>query len=313
MPSSQLEYHLLHRLKFRQLKLLVTVDEQRNILKASKVLNMAQPAATKNIRDLEDLLGVSLFDRSSRGVTPTLYGDVVIKHAKLILSQIKLTSEEIISLKTGLSGHINVGTLLAASATIIPNSILEMRKDRPNISLTVLEGTNDKIMPALRSGELDIVIGRLPVFREREGLEQEVLYNEPISIIVRKGHKLAKMKNLNFKDLKEFDWILPPSQTSLRRQIETEFRNVGLEPPLNTIESISILTNFKLLSETDMVAAMPYHVIEHHPDLIRLPIALEAATSAIGVTFRSQNTPSPAVVYFVETLKKVAQKINNPQ
>lgn len=275
---------------------------------------MAQPAATKNIRDLEDILGVSLFDRSSRGVTPTLYGDVVIKHAKLILSQIKLISEEVVSLKTGLSGHINVGTLLAASATLIPNSILEMRKDRPNISLTVLEGTNDRIMPALRSGELDIVIGRLPVFREREGLEQQILYNEPISIIVRKGHKLAtKKKKLSFKDLKKYDWIMPPSQTSLRRQIETEFRNAGFEPPVNNIESISILTNFKLLSETDMVAAMPYHVIENHPELIRLPISLEAATSAIGVTYRSQNTPSPAVAYFIDALKRVAEEINNPQ
>jgi len=309
MSSSQLEYHLLHRLKFRQLKLLVTVDEQRNILKASAVLNMAQPAATKNIRDLEDVLGVSLFDRSSRGVTTTIYGEVMIKHAKLILSQIKQVSEELTSLAHGISGHINVGTLLAASPTLIPQSMLVLKKERPNISLTITEGTNDRLMPALRSGELDIVIGRLPEFREREGLSQEELYNEPISVVVRRGHPLLEKNSLTFKDLKEFDWILPPPQTSLRRQIETAFRDAGIEPPVNNFESISILTNFKLLKETDMIAAMPFQVVENNSELCRLAISLEASTTAIGVTYRTQNTPSPAVSYFIKTLKKVAQGI----
>lgn len=312
MSASQLEYHLLYRLKFRQLRLLVAVDEQRNILKASEQLNIAQPAATKSIRELEDILGVSLFDRSSRGVTPTPYGEVVINHAKLILSQVRQISEELTSIAQGVTGHINIGTLLAASPTLIPKSVLKLKKERPNITVTIIEGTNDKLMPALRTGDIDIVVGRLPEFREREGISQDVIYDEPIAIVARKNHPLLGENNLEFARLKEFDWILPPTSTSLRRQIESEFRNEGLEPPRESIESISILTNFKLLRETDMLAAMPLHVAEHNDDLAVLPISFKGATSDVGVSYRSNYTLSTAVSYFIETLKNVATNIDKP-
>lgn len=312
MSASQLEYHLLYRLKFRQLRLLVAVDEQRNILKASEQLNIAQPAATKSIRELEDILGVSLFDRSSRGVTPTPYGEVVINHAKLILSQVRQISEEVTSIAQGVTGHINIGTLLAASPTLIPKSVLKLKKERPNITVTIIEGTNDKLMPALRTGDIDIVVGRLPEFREREGISQEVIYDEPIAIVARKNHPLLSENKLGFAKLKNFDWILPPTSTSLRRQIESEFRNEGLEPPKENIESISILTNFNLLRETEMLAAMPLHVAEHNDDLAVLPISFKGATSDVGVSYRSNYTLSTAVSYFIETLKNVAANIDKP-
>ncbi|MCC3861242.1 LysR substrate-binding domain-containing protein [Pseudemcibacter aquimaris] len=311
MTAAQLEHHLLYRLKFRQLRLLVAVDHHRNILKASKELNIAQPAATKSIRELEDIMNVPLFERSSRGVTPTLYGEVAIKHAKFMLSQVKQISEEITSISQGITGHINVGTLLAASPTLIPQSVLKLKEERPNITVTIIEGTNDKLMPALRTGDIDVVVGRLPEFREREGLKQDIIYDEPISIVSRKDHPLADHKNISFSDLKEYDWILPPPSTSLRRQIESEFRNAGLEPPLQSIESISILTNFTLLAETDMIAAMPNHVVENNNDLIKLPITFDAATSAVGISYRSDYTPSTAVNYFIETLKQVANEISD--
>jgi DNA-binding transcriptional LysR family regulator len=306
MSASQLEYHLLYKLKFRQLRLLVAVDEQRNILKESEQLNIAQPAATKSIRELEEVLGVSLFDRSSRGVSPTLYGEVAIKYAKMILSQIKQISEEITSLAHGVTGHINIGTLLAASPILIPKSILKLKAERPSITVTIIEGTNDKLMPALRTGDIDVVIGRLPQYREREGLTQHSLYEEPISVVVRKNHPLNNNNNITIEDLSKLEWILPLPQTSLRRQIETEFRNAGLEPPNNIIESVSVLTNYELLHESNMAAAMPYQVAKNNPDLISLPFTFADASSTIGITVKTQENISPAVEYYIETLKNVA-------
>ena len=309
MSSSRLEYHLISRLKFKQLKLLVAVDEQKNILRASKQLNMAQPAATKYIRDLEEMFEVELFKRSSRGVTPTAYGDVVIKHAKTILSQVQHVSEEVTSLKQGVIGRIKVGTLLAASPTLIPQSLLHLKKERPKIYVTIVEGTNDKLMPALRNGELDIVIGRLPEYREREDLKQSILYNEPIAVVAREGHPLTKKKTLTFDDIRDQEWILPLAQTSLRRQIEFDFRNAGHEPPADAIESISILTNHNLLLKTDMIATMPYQVAKSYPDLVRLPITLKSAISPVGITIRADAVISPTLNYFIETLTKISKEL----
>ncbi len=313
MTPLVLENHLLSRLKLKQLKLLVTVGEQKNILRAASVLNMAQPAATKTIRELESTLGVELFERSSRGVVPTLYGDVIIRHAKLILSQLRHASEEILSLQEGTTGKIEVGTLLAAAPTLLPRSIAILKKERPNITVSVVEGTNDKLMPMLRVGDLDLVLGRLPEYREREGLMQEVLYYEPVSIVARRDHPLASRDNLTLQELLDQDWILPPPQTSLRRQIEIAFRKEKLDPPSRAVESVSILTNHTLLLETDMIACMPFQVVEMQERLVRLPITLKAALGPVGVTLRSDASMTPAASYFLSVLRRVGKSMSDQQ
>lgn len=310
MTPLVLENHLLSRLKLKQLKLLVTVGEQKNILRAAQVLNMAQPAATKTIREIEATLGVALFERSSRGVAPTLYGEIIIRHAKLILSQLRHASEELLSLQEGTTGKIAVGTLLAAAPTLLPRSIALLKKERPNIIISVVEGTNDKLMPMLRVGDLDLVLGRLPEYREREGLTQEVLYYEPVCIVARRDHPLANRTDLTMADLADQEWILPPPQTSLRRQIESAFRKAGIEPPSRAVESVSVLTNHTLLMETDMVACMPFQVVETQEQLCRLPISLKAALGPVGVTLRSAPSLTPAALYFLGALRRVAAEMN---
>lgn len=303
------ENRLLARLKLRQLKLLIAVGEQRNILRAATLLNVAQPAATKMIRDLETTLGMQLFERSSRGVAPTLYGDVVIRHAKLILSQVRHASEELLSLREGTTGKIAVGTLLAAAPVLLPRSIVALKRERPGITVSVVEGTNDKLMPMLRVGDLDLVVGRLPEFREREGLVQQVLYEEPVSIVVRKDHPLTALRVVRLADLQKQEWIMPPPETSLRRQIEQCFRQARMELPVRAVESISILANYAILRETDMVAAVPYQVAVSQPDLVRLPLDLNIGYGPVGVTLRMGDERSPATNYFLAMLRRVATEI----
>ena len=303
------ENFLLSRLKLRQLRLIAVVAQEGNILKGSQILNIAQPAATKSIKELEDALGVQLFERSSRGVTPTLFGDVVIKHAKLILTQLRHASEELQSLEAGLSGRVHVGTLLAASPTLLPRSLVLLRERRPGIAVSVVEGTIDKLMPALRTGDVDVVLGRLPDFREREGLQQEVLYDEPVAVVVREGHPLASLRRVTLRDLADQAWVMPSPQTSLRRQLAVAFRKEGLEPPADVIESVSILTNHSLLLESDMVAAMPYQVASVQRGLVILPVPLEAASSHIGATTRANVGLSAAAAYFMEVVREVATAI----
>jgi len=242
-------------------------------------------------------------------VTPTVYGDVMIRHAKLILTQLRHASEELDSLEEGLSGRINIGTLLAASPTLLPRSIAIMREQRPNIAVTVVDGTNDKLMPSLRTGDLDIVLGRLPDYREREGLTQELLYDEPVAIVVGQKNPLAKKKKISLGDLCDLPWIMPSVQTSLRRQIETAFRSEDLEPPADVVESVSILTNHSLLLDTDMVGAMPYQVASVQQGLTILPISLAAQAGRVGATTRSDVELSATARYFMTVVRGVAEDI----
>jgi DNA-binding transcriptional LysR family regulator len=307
-----LENRLEARLKLKQLKLLVHAGETQNIMRAAQLLNMAQPAATKIIHDLETALDVSLFNRSSRGVSTTMYGDVIIRHARIILSQLRHTSEEILSLKEGLAGRIAVGTHLVAAPTLLPRTILRVKADRPNLAIDVLEGTNDKLLPMLRIGDLDLVLGRLTEQGEPAGLVREVLYYEPVSIVARKGHRLLDRPSLSLADLVHEQWILPHRTTTLWAQIETDFHRAGLEPPSCGVNSMSILANHTMLLESDMIGVMPYQVVEAQHGLVRLPIAFKTAVGPVGLTHGGDDNLTPASRYFIETLREVAQEMTQP-
>lgn len=303
------ENFLLSRLKLRQLRLLTAIADEGTVLKGSQALNIAQPAATKSIKELEDALGVRLFDRSSRGVTPTDFGRVMIKHAKLILTQLRHAGEELQSLEEGLSGRVHVGTLLAASTSLLPRALARLRERRPGIAVTVDEGTIDRLMPGLRTGDIDVVLGRLPEYREREGLQQQVLYLDTVSIMVREGHPLTQRSGLTLADLIDQAWVMPPPQTSLRRQVDHAFRHEGLEPPNDVIESVSILTNHALLMNTDMLATMPHQVGIGQAGLTALPVILEGANSRIGATTHAHGELSAAASYFMAIVQEIAAEI----
>lgn len=312
MNPNMLERHLVSRLKFKYLQLLVSVSEQRNIFKAAQINNMAQPAATKIIRDIESALEIELFVRSSKGVKPTLNGEVLIKHAKLILSQVKHASEELASLQGGLSGRVVVGSLLAASATLLPRAIAQLKKNRPNVSVSLIEGTGDKLINALKIDDLDIMVGRIPEVPNQDGLSNEVLYHEPVVIVTRTDHPLQSRKNLTLRDLVDQDWILPPRETMLRTEIDRAFHREGLDVPANPIESVSILTNRTLLKESDMITALPLQVVLTYEEiglLKRLDIPLIIEPGPIGVTLRAQRQLPPAAHYLLEALREEAAKL----
>ncbi|AWL13191.1 HTH-type transcriptional regulator GbpR [Saliniradius amylolyticus] len=312
MAPEKLQRDMIARMKLKHLKLLVTVGEQCNIFKAAQLMNMAQPAATKIIRDIENTYELQLFNRTSRGVIPTLYGEVLIRHAKLVLSQIKHVSEELTSLQSGLSGHVTVGTLITASLTLLPKALVRLRAERPNVYITVVEGTQDRLLPSLVQGDLDMVVGRLPEHQDYDGLTTIQLYEEPAYIVARSGHPLSNRGTLELADIVNESWILPSPQTYLRRELDQSFRDQGLPSPQPVVESVSVLTNRTLLTETDMIAVMPgqvFHQYEKAGELCRLPVPHLQQLGPVGITMRSKDNLTPAAHSLMEDLQLVSEEL----
>ena len=298
------------RLKLKQLRLLVSIADHSRILHAARQLNISQPAATKLVKDLEADFGVQLFDRTNRGVVPTVFGEALVKHGKLILAQISHAAQELDDLNEGTGGRVAVGTLLAASAVLLPQTIYKLHRQRPNVTISIREGTNDVLMPALRSGDLDFVVGRLPEYRHRQELVQERLYDEQICIVARPNHPLIHQKETMFERLLTFDWILPPQDTTLRRQIDKEFLDRDLTPPVGAVESVSFLTNRNLLITSDFLGAFPFYVVEEEVRnslLAIIPFKLNLSSGPVGVSYRRQGGLSPAATVFLEMLRTVSE------
>jgi DNA-binding transcriptional LysR family regulator len=308
-PNIKISDRILTRLKLKQLRLLVAIARHASILHAAHELNISQPAATKLIKDLEADFGVRLFDRTNRGTIPTIYGQKLIHHAKLILNQISTAAQELDDLNEGTGGQIVVGTLLAASAHLLPDAISSLYQQRPNVSIHIREATNDVLMPALASGEIDMVVGRLPEFRHRHKLAREILLEEEICVVTRPGHPLAGQRKVSFKTLSHYRWILPPAETSLRRQLEKVFFDHNLNPPKASIESISFLVNRQLLTSTDLICAMPRAVVTAELEqklLVKINCPEKIASNKVGVSFRKDGSITPAAALFLDILRQTA-------
>ena len=301
---------VLTRLKLKQLRLLVAVGKHKSILHAAKELNISQPAATKMIKDLELDFEVLLFERSNRGVIPTIFGETLIRHGKLIFAQISNAAQELDDLSEGTSGRIVVGTLLAASTRLLPLAIQKTLIERPKVTIKLVEGTNEILMPALRSGELDMVVGRLSTHRHRSELEQIALFDERIALVTGPNHPLAQNKDLSFADLQSFGWLLPPTETTLRRQIDQYFISQNHYIPPQIVESVSYLSNRTLLQATNLIGVMPAHVPAFditNGTLNELSFTMPVGTGPVGVSFRQGNNISPAASAFISTLQDVAR------
>ena len=299
---------ILTHLKLKQLRLLVAIGEHQSVLHAANALNTSQPAATKLIKDLEADFQVELFSRTNRGMIPTLYGEALIHHGKLILKQITHAAQELDDLKEGSGGRVVVGTLLSASVTLLPLTIQKVMEEKPNVMIKIVEATNEVLMPALRSGDVDLVVGRLPTHRHRENLEQEVLFEEEVICLARNEHPVHSLKNINLNDLIKYSWILPPEETSLRTQIDLMLVNNHVSP-LNSVESVSYLANRSLILNSDMIGVVPAYVatLDIDAGLIKqVAWNVPAPISPVGITKRKHGKLPPPVEYFLQTLREVA-------
>ncbi|MEM8577955.1 MAG: LysR substrate-binding domain-containing protein [Pseudomonadota bacterium] len=307
--SARIVDRALNRLKLRQLRLLVAVGAHGSIQNAARTLGISQPAATKMIQDLELDFEVKLFDRTNRGVVPTVFGETLIRHGKLIFSQISTAAQDLDDLAEGNAGRVVVGTLLAAAAQLLPAATRLLLERRPNVAVKIVEGTNEVLMPALLSGEIDMVVGRLPSHRHRAKIAQEALLDDHILAVTGPQHPLAGRTGITFAMTKPFGWILPPLETTLRRQIDHFFVGAQAYSPKVAIESVSYLTNRALLRDKDLIGLMPAEVARRdiaEGHLAALDWAVPFGRGPIGLSRRAGAELSPAGRAFRDALHDAA-------
>ncbi|HVO16216.1 MAG TPA: LysR substrate-binding domain-containing protein [Alphaproteobacteria bacterium] len=293
-------------MNLRQLQTLLVIAECRSISRAAERLHVSQPAVTKSLRELERSLGVALFERSARGLSPTRYGDSLIRHAKSVSAELRHAGEELAALRGAASGRVSIGTAPIGAAKIVPQAVAALLHDQPGLVVNVVEGTHNTLLPAVAVGELDLFFGPLGDDGPGEGLVEEVLFYDRLHIVARRNHPLAKRRTLELADLLDQPWVLPPTTVRPRRQLENAFRRQGLEPPTTGVETASPLILRTLLLESDRISVIARQalVVEVELGLIKLlPVDLGATIRPIGIVMRAGATPSPAVAMLIDHLK----------
>ena len=123
--------------------LLIALHEVKSLRKAAAMLNMTQPTATKLLQDLEHNIGLPLFDRGRRGMQPTNYGDVMIRHARLVLADLDRTRLELEALSSGATGQIKIGAVISAIPFLLARAVAKLKRQHPRLFVSINVGTSD--------------------------------------------------------------------------------------------------------------------------------------------------------------------------
>ncbi|WP_275466736.1 LysR family transcriptional regulator [Streptomyces noursei] len=301
------------RLKLRQLVLAVAIEEHGSVLRAAEHLRLAQPAVTRSLRELEGILGVELFLRGPRGVTPTLFGTAFTEHARSVLAELRRAGERISGLADGAVGTVTVGTLVAGSNVLLPRAIAALKAARPGITVVVQEATFDAQVPRLLDGEVDLVLGRLNPIDDQPALRQITLCREPVLLVARPGHPARSRPGLTLADLLDHPWVVPLRQTALRQELEQVFHDADLPLPGNLVECSSALTVRTLVRDTDMIAALPELVARTDGEIAPLPVALEPVRRTVGVTLPDRRPLTPSARLMLDHLREQAAELTGPR
>ncbi|WP_217161566.1 LysR substrate-binding domain-containing protein [Streptomyces sp. AC512_CC834] len=293
------------RLKFRHLVLIDALSRRGSVVGAAAELHVTQPAATRSLHELEDILGVPLFERGPRGITPTVFGEAFTRHARAVLAQLAQAGRHVVELAAADRGTVVVGTHLAGSNVLLPRAIAALKKERPHLTVIVREGSPEALLLELEAGRVDLVVGRLTAPSD-ERMERRKLYDESVEPVVRATHPLAGRGGVELAELVEHPWILPGAETVLRREVEELFGRHGFALPLNRVETTSFLTMRQLLLETDVVAVLPSLIVRDDNRLVRLSVPLDPIGHSVGLTRSAARTLSPSAEALIESLETVA-------
>jgi DNA-binding transcriptional LysR family regulator len=312
MDTTNPNWFLKARLKTRQLLLLIALDDYRNIHRAADELHMTQPAASKQIKDLEEMLDVKLFERLPRGMEPTIYGETMIRHARMALTSLALAHDDIVTLKAGLTGQVEVGVIMTPAMALLPRAIARVKEEAPLLRIGVQLETSNLLLDKLQHGMLDFMIGRIFDTGDTSGLIYEELTEEPACAVVRPGHPLLERKNLTLQDIAPLPWIVPPHGSILRYRFDMMFRRAGLVPPANVVDTTAMLMITALLQQTDSLHVMPIEVAQYYASLnvMRiLPIEIPCKMDAFGIIRHQDHLLSPGADLLLRAVRAAAKEI----
>lgn len=305
--------HLLRSLSTAQVEALLAVVEHRNFSAASRARNQSQPAIHRATRDLERLLEISLFEKTSYGIVPTRAAERFARKARLAFAEISQARAEVIAVNGGEAGRTVVGALPLARTFLLPNALLQFSEEFPKHQIEIVEGTYSHLLDSLHSGEVDFFIGAMRHAKPGTGIMETRLFEDPLSIIMRSRHPLSKKRRITVQMLSSFPWVAPRTGSPLRNQYNKLFRSAGVQPPLASIECNSISAARALLLESDRIMLLSSHQVYYDLRagmLKALPPPAGKISRPIGMTWRSGWEPTRTQAVLLDMLKESARQLH---
>jgi LysR family pca operon transcriptional activator len=300
------------RVKFRHLQTFVEVARQKSVVKAAGLLHVSQPAVTKTIRELEEALGVAVFERDGRGIKITRYGEVFLRHAGAALTALRQGFDSVSQERSGEAPPIRIGALPTVSTRIMPRAMELFLKEETWSRIKIVTGENAVLLEQLRVGDLDLVVGRLSSPDKMAGFSFEHLYSEQVVFVVRAGHPLLRARQSLFSNLGRYTILMPSRGSIIRPFVESFLISNGVASLPSQIETVSDSFGRAFVRSSDAVWIISAGVVAGDVEdglLSLLPIDTSETRGPVGLTMRTDAIPSMPLSILMQTIREAADEV----
>lgn len=288
-----------------QLRALVAVADTGNFSLAARSVGITQPTLHRTARDLERVLAVPMFEKTGQGIALTRAARVLAKHVKLAVAELDQGYSEIERWRGNDGGRITIGTLPLARTFLLPEAIIALSRDHPDICISVVDGPYDDLLHGLRHGDYDFLVGALRDPVPIDDVVQEPLFEDPLVIVARSGHPLAARASVTVDDMAGFPWVVPRVATPTRKQFDILFGQ-DTAPPPGLVETSSLILVRGLLLGSDRITIISAHQVRHEVELgllAVLPFDMAGTARPIGLTMRRDWHPTATQEKFLRFLR----------
>ena len=299
------------RISLRHLHIFLTVTQRGSMAQAAAQLGISQPAVSEVIADLEQTLGVPLFERSTRGVKPTVYARAMMDRSVAAFDELKQGIRTLESLADPAAGELWIGCIESVTSVILPPILQQFVERYPRAVVHVLRLSSP--MPELRDlcdRNLDLVLGRMikkPA--DDSELAFEPLFANRLVIAAGACSRWARRRNIDLRDLVDEPWVLTPPDCWIHTAIKDVFCTRGLKMPQIGVMSYSIPLRMSLAASGSYITVFPDYIrsFDAGRGAIRiLPIDLPVVPAPLGIITLKNRNLNPVAQRFIEHLRVYA-------
>lgn len=276
------------RIRLRHLHTFVAVAQQGTLGRAAETLNLSQPALSKTLNELEQLTGTRLFERGRLGAQLTVPGEQFLTHAVKVLDALNTAGQALNRKEDASADVVRIGALPTAALGILPAVIGRFHQQQKSTSLQVATMNNTMLLAGLKSGEIDLGIGRMSDPELMSGLNYELLFLESLKLVVRPGHPLLQ-ETITLSRVMEWPVVVSPKGTVPRQNAEALLQSQGCKMPAGCIETLSASLSRQLTVDYDYVWFVPSGAVKEdlrQATLVSLPVPTQSAGEPIGILTR---------------------------
>lgn len=290
-------------MELRHIRYFEALAETLNFTRAAERLNLTQSTLSHQIRQLEEEVGLALFDRSSKRVRLTEAGAILRSHLMPALGQIDRGLQALRADVPRQSDVVRLGTTPTFNMRMVPQCVSTLLAHYPGVRVTVEELAAGPIAKRLLSGHLDLAVSYRP--EDRPELWFEPLYNEELRLVVSKRHPLAKRRRVRMSELHQVPMVLLPRQFLTRQLLDECFESAGCQPWV-VAELNSVGPMIELIRQTELAGIIAETAITPAPDLSVITLEDPRPMRTPGLLWNKSTSRSPAVKHMADVIRRTA-------